>query len=317
MPGVTHAALSSNAPLRSAQAATIATTSGGAPVLVGGRGASYVNYVSDGFIEAAGMHIVAGRSFSAADRTGPRVMIVNQTLANLAWPGRSPIGECAYRGDDMRECVRVIGVVRNATTFRLREDAAEWPWLYEPLSPADIDHPVLMLRVEPGVPGIEATVRRTLREVDAAIPYVDVPRLGDVLDPQVRPWRLGATVFTAFGMLAALIAAVGLHAAVAYAVTQRTREIGVRIALGALRQSILRLVLGDGLRIATTGVAFGVVTSLVCARWIGPLLFDTSPRDPRVLVGVAALLVIVALLSTLAPARRAVRVDPMQALRSE
>jgi predicted permease len=316
IPGVTHAGIASNAPLRSIQAAGISTTPNGQPVLLPGGGASYVNYVSDGFLEATGMRMAAGRSFTAADRTGPPTIILNETLARMAWPGRSPIGECAYFDAGSR-CSRVVGVVRNARTFRIKEDMAEWPWLYVPLAPTKLEDRVLEVRVAPGIRGIEATLQRTLRELDPDLPYVDVQRLAHNLDPQMQPWRLGARAFTAFGLLAALIAAVGLYTAVAYAVTQRTREIGVRLALGAMAGAVVRLVLGDGVRIALAGVALGLLGALAGGRWIAALLFDTSPRDPLVLGGVAMVLVLVAIAASAAPTRRAVRVNPMQALRSD
>ena len=164
---------------------------------------------------------------------------------------------------------------------------------------------------------MEGTLDRVLRDMDPALPYVDASRLGDVLDPQIRPWRLGASVFTAFGVLAAILAALGLYTAVAYAVTQRTREIGVRIAVGAATSRVVLLVLGDGLRIAAVGVALGLVLVLAGGRWVADLLFDTSPREPVVLMLVGVGLLVVASVASLVPARRAARVSPMEALRTD
>jgi ABC-type antimicrobial peptide transport system permease subunit len=141
--------------------------------------------------------------------------------------------------------------------------------------------------------------------------------LGDILDPQMRPWRMGATLFTAFGVLAALLAALGLYSAVAYAVTQRTREIGVRMAVGAVARDVIALIVGDGLRIASAGVAVGLVMALAASAWIRELLFETSPRDPVVLATVAGGLIALAMLASLAPARRASNVDPSIALRGD
>lgn len=168
-----------------------------------------------------------------------------------------------------------------------------------------------------GAPGLRGTLGRVLHELDAGLPYVEVQTLGDALAPEIRPWRLGAAVFTAVGAIAALLATLGLYTAISYAVTQRTREIGVRVALGASAPSVVQLVLGDGIRIAAVGIAAGLGLALLGGRWVAELLFDTSPRDPTVLAAVALALLTVATAASILPARRAVRVDPTEALRTD
>jgi ABC-type antimicrobial peptide transport system permease subunit len=133
----------------------------------------------------------------------------------------------------------------------------------------------------------------------------------------MRPWQLGATVFTAFGALALVLAALGLYGVIAYDVTQRTREMGIRIALGARATDVLRLVVLQGVRVAAVGVGAGMVIALLAGRWVGPLLFDTGPRDPLVLATVSATLLAVATAASLIPAWRATRVAPGVALRAE
>ncbi|AHG88864.1 permease [Gemmatirosa kalamazoonensis] len=314
VPGVRSASVSVSAPLRTAQGGSFRLQPAG-EVLSTSKGVPFVNYVSDGFFDASGMRIASGRGFLPADRGGAPVVVVNEALARVAWPGRSPLGECVYPTWAPDACARVVGVVRNAHTFQIRED--QRLWLYVPLDPTDVGDRVLLVRAAPGARGMERTVERVLRELDPGLPYVDVHRLGDALDPQIRPWRIGAAVFTAFGALAALLAALGLYAAVAYAVAQRTREIGVRIALGAARPAVARLVVGDGLRIAAVGVGMGLVLALVGARWVADLLFDTSPREPTVIAAVAVSLLGVAAAASLVPARRATRVNPTEALRAD
>ena len=314
LPGVQAASVSISAPLKSARSASFTLPGGEGPVTEPGGSMPMGNHVSDGFFEATGMRILRGRAFNSGDRTGPPVMIVNERLASLAWPGRSGIGECVYAASPKDVCTTVVGVAANARTFQLLEK--DRPWIYRPLAPSDMDSRVLLIRAAPkDLETLAGTVRRTIQELESNVPYVDVSILGDVLDPQMRPWRMGATLFTAFGILAALLAALGLYSAVAYAVTQRTREIGVRLAIGARVASVVRLILTDGLRIAAAGVAIGLFLTFVGSSRIAALLFETSPRDPLVLAVVGVGLVLLAALASLTPARRAARVDPSIALR--
>jgi predicted permease len=312
LPGVEHAAVAQTVPLR--------TTQGGLVRLPGAEkwlrpesGSPLMNFVGDDFFAATGMRLVRGRGITAADLAGPPVVVINEALARAGWPDGSPIGACVNTSDHPDDCVTVVGVVGNAHTFRLREEQRFW--FYKPLARDDGDVGVLLVRQTPGVAGVAATLRRTLRDLDPTLPYIDVAVLGDVLDPQIRPWRLGATLFTTFGVIAMLLAALGLYAAVAYAVTQRTREIGVRVAVGATAGSVVRLVLGDGARVALVGIAAGLGLALIGAPFIADLLFDVSPRDPLVLLGVGGGVLLAALLASLLPARRAARVDPVTALR--
>jgi putative ABC transport system permease protein len=315
LPGVEHASLAVDAPLRRAGALGLRVNPAGEWVTMPLGGLPLANRVADGFFDATGMRMKSGRPFAPTDRTGPPVIVVNESLAEAAWPGRSPIGECAYLSSNPETCARVIGVVRNAATFRIREE--ERHWIYVPLHPASASSRLLLLRTAPGLRGVEGTVGRALLQMDPALPYVDVQRLGDALDPQIRPWRLGASVFSVFGALAAVLAAFGLYTAVAYGVTQRTREIGVRIAVGAATARVALLVLGDGLRVAISGVVLGLGLVLVGGRWVANLLFDTSPREPMILMVVALGLLVVAALASLVPARRATLVSPMNALRAD
>ena len=315
LPGVTAASLAGGAPLHSASGGSFRLPGATEPVTMPDGAVPWMNVVGGDFFAATGMRVLEGRGLTTADRTGPPALVVNQSLARRAWPGRSPVGECVLLYSHPDLCATVVGVVADARTFRLREE--QRPWFYTPLPPGDADARVLLVRRDPRVAGLEATVRQALHDLDPALPFVDVRVLGDALDPQMRPWRLGATVFTAFGTLAALLAALGLYAAVAYAVTQRTREIGVRVAVGATAPQVVGLVLGDGVRTALAGVALGLALALIGGRWMADLLFDVSPRDPLVLALVAGGALLAALAASVAPARRATRVDPVVALRVE
>ena len=160
-------------------------------------------------------------------------------------------------------------------------------------------------------------VTQTLQGLERDLPFVRVQTLGDALDPQIRPWRLGASVLTAFGAVAVLLAALGLYSALSYAVMQRTREIGIRIAVGARAANVIRLIVRDGIGLAVTGLVAGTGISLAAGAWIESLLFDVSPRDPIVFAAVGASLFAVALDAALVPSWRAAHVDPVVALRGD
>ena len=150
-----------------------------------------------------------------------------------------------------------------------------------------------------------------------SVQFVDIKTFTEALDPQVRPWRVGATLFGLFGAIVVAVAAIGLFSVVSYLVTQRTHELGVRIALGARSGQVLRLILGSGLRTATVGAVIGSVVSIAIGPFVQPLLFDNRARDPWMLAGVAAGLMLVASAASLLPSWRATRVDPLQALRAD
>src|SRR6185437_9913375 len=160
-------------------------------------------------------------------------------------------------------------------------------------------------------------IRRRLQDVMPGPSYITVTPLSEVFGNETRSWRLGATMFTVFGLLALALAAIGLYSVVAYNVAQRTHEMGVRVALGAEVRDLVRLVLREGLLLASVGVVLGGVVAVLAAPSLKSLLFQEQPRDPVVLIGVGVTLLAVAALASLVPARRASRVDPMQALRSE
>jgi ABC-type antimicrobial peptide transport system permease subunit len=161
------------------------------------------------------------------------------------------------------------------------------------------------------------TVRRALQRVMPVQGYVTVLPLTEFVDAQRRSWTLGATMFVAFGVLALLVAAVGLYGVISYNVAQRMHELGVRIALGAQSHDVVRLVAGQGISFAGAGVAVGLVVAALSARWIQPLLFQQSARDPATYAAVGALIIVVALVASAVPALRATRADPNVALRSD
>jgi ABC-type lipoprotein release transport system permease subunit len=234
-------------------------------------------------------------------------------MAKALWPNEDPIGKCFAIGM-MPGCVPVVGVVTDAHVMNVVESASMQ--YYVPLRPNGGN--VLTIRVRPGQEAqASQLLRRALRRrFPSAEPPV-VESLADVLTPQMRPWRMGASLFSGFGVLALIIALVGFYGLVSHSVTQRSSELGLRLALGAQRASIVSLVVREALGFVVIGIAVGTVLSLASGRAIAALLYETSPYDPRVLVGVALLLSGCAAAASFAPGWRASRIDPARALRVE
>lgn len=275
--------------------------------------------VDPDYFRAAGVSVLAGRAFTAADRDGAeRVMVVTRTMARIVWPGKNALGQCVKIGPVSSPCTTVVGITEDVRRDKVVED--EMLLFYLPMAQA----PRFARGAYSLVIGTDpSAVDRVRREVRSVILDVfpgsrpDVVSFAEKLDPQYRPWRIGARLFTTFGVLALLVAAVGIYSAIAYTVTQRTHELGVRLALGAQRRQVGQMVIGGGLRLVGAGVVVGVVASLGLSRLLESLLYGTNSRDPIVLGGVSAILVLVAVVAAAVPAWRAARLDPVRALRSE
>jgi ABC-type antimicrobial peptide transport system permease subunit len=245
------------------------------------------------------------------------VAVVGRTFARLAWPDRDPIGQCLFVGADDSTCVQVVGVAGETRTHGIgAEPTLDY---YLPYGQHLVPLPISGLLIRTHRPATEAQgeVHRALQTAEPDLPYVHVENLADRIAPLWRSWRLGATMFTAFGLLALTIAALGLYAVTAYGVTQRTQEIGVRMALGAQHGDVVRLAVGQALRATAIGAGIGLVAALALARAVRALLFRVQPADPATLVAGVGLLLAIAAVAAFLPARRAARVDPMEALRAE
>ena len=314
LPGVTRASLARGVPLQSLYAGGFRLPGTEDMLAMPDRGLPFVNYVTPGFFDTTGMRIRAGRGFLEAERAQGRVMVVNETLAQLGWPNRSPIGECVHRFDE-EACTTVVGVVADARRSGLVEEP--YPYFYELLPASDTGPRALLVRTAPGRPRLDTALRGELLALDSALPYVRIETLGEALNPQIRPWRLGASLFTVFGSLAVLLAMIGLWSSVSYAVSQRRHEFAVRLAVGSSPAGLVRLVLNDGLRTALIACAAGLLIAAGTTPLIRDLLLNVSPRDPAVFAAVGAGVLAVATLSSLWPALRASRVAPAEALRAE
>jgi len=226
------------------------------------------------------------------------------------------VGQCLLVGDSKPACTTVVGIAGDVHRFGLHEPPSMA--YYIPVG-QEINFSGTGMLVRPtGRPeAIIPLIKATLRALDPTLTYIDISSMHDALDPQIRPWRLGATIFALCGVLALSVAAIGLYSVMSYLVASRTHELGVRSALGASGAAIVRLVVRGGLAMAAAGVGIGLALAILAGRWLQPLLFETSARDPLVLGGVGALLLIVALVACVAPALRARRVTPMTALRAD
>jgi len=277
----------------------------------------YFNAVSSDYFKTMSTRIRRGRAFTPADtRNAPLVMVVSESMARKLWPGADAIGQCVRVGEDTVPCTQVVGVAQDIKRESLSEDPGLQYYV-----PIDQQHVGvgggLFIRAGGSAKSYSEQIRRELQKVMPGAAYVTVTPLDDIMGSQTRSWTLGATMFTVFGGLALVVAAIGLYSVIAYNVAQRTHELGVRIALGARSPDVVRLVVREGLRVALAGIGIGTIVALATARYVGPLLFRVSPRDPAVLTGVATILAAVALLASVLPAWRASHVDPSIALRGD
>ena len=274
--------------------------------------------VYPGFLSTLGVPLVKGRDFSAADRRGaPDVVIVNEEAARVFWPGQDPIGKRLTEDPASDRWLEVIGVARDGKYDALSDDVR--PFVYLPF--AQQGHPsaeISLLVRTSGDAGLRLeALAREVRAIDPTLPVYDVRTLEDVLERRASERRSGAAILAAFGGLALILATVGVYAVMAHAVGARTREIGVRVALGAGRRDVVRLFVGEGTRLAGIGVLAGLALALALTQLLRGLIFGVAATDVMTFAAVSTLLLGAALLAAWLPARRAARVDPVAALRSE
>ena len=275
---------------------------------------------SPDYFETMGTRILHGRGFTPSDRAGgPPVVVVSQAMANAIWPGEDALGKRIRIGSDTMPFRTVVGVAEDNRGRSLDGSPEFWYFLSaeQRLATFGAVADNILVHVDGRAESFVEPLRRRLQREMPGAAYVNAVPLGTLVAPQQRAWHLGATMFVAFAALALALAAIGLYSVVAYSVAARTRELGVRIALGASLGAVARQVVGQGVSFAAIGVAVGGAIALLAARWIEPLLFDAPARDPLVLASVTGILLVVALLATVRPAIRATRVDPTVALRAE
>ncbi len=273
------------------------------------------NRVSPGYFQAMGTQLLEGRDFTEQDdENAPRVAIINQTFARRFFPGEDPIGKRFSLSRPEGVKMQVIGVVQDGKYAGLNEDPK--PFLGRPLWQSEPGSTSVIVRAEGDPQMLKVAVGREVQQLDPHLP-MSANTLAEKLSLPLLPARIAASVLGGFGLLALALAAIGIYGVISYAVSTRTHEIGVRMALGAQREDVLRLVLGQGMRLTLLGVAIGLFAALALTRLMKSLLFGVSATDPTTFFIAASLLAAAALLACYLPAKRAARVDPMVALRHE
>ena len=279
-----------------------------------------INCVTAEFFTTTGLRILRGRGFTSEDRTGaPPVMIVNEAMARMIEPGGNVLGRLFHVQGDQAPLAEIIGVSTDSKISEIQGDFI--PQYYVPFDQPMIrgksQMRALLIRTQGKAEAMVETVRRELSAGQSNLPYLDVRAMRSELEPQLLPWRLGATMFSLFGILALTIAAVGIYGTVGYAVTQRTREIGIRKALGAPTGHVIRLIMRQGMKPALFGIVLGTLAALLLVRTLSSVLYSVKGTDPVTFCLVPAILLTVGAVACWLPARRATRMDPMAALRSE
>jgi putative ABC transport system permease protein len=315
-PGVRAAGLSSNLPLSGASNLG-AFAIEGRPVPPGeAPPLAEFRVVSPRYFRLMGIPILSGRELDEKDRAdAPPVAVVNRALARRFWPAEDPVGRRLRVGPPDAPQLTVVGVVGDVHQVRLESDPA--PEIYVSYLQAPGGNMNLVVRSEGAPERLVPALRAAVRAVEREQPVYNVLTMSQLVGRTVAPRRISMLLLNAFAALALALAAVGIYGVMAYGVAQRRREIGVRMALGARRGDVLRLVVGQGMALALAGVGVGLLAALGVTRALAGLLYGVSRTDPIVFAGLSTLLVVVALVACWLPARRASGIDPLTALHRE
>jgi predicted permease len=317
-PGIQSVSLAASVPMGS--------TLGNQPVYIEGRHVpfgqrapgAFFNCVDPPYFETLRIRVLLGRAFTDADsETSPRVAIVNETMARHFWPGENPIGKRFSLTSDAGPFVEIVGVARDGKYRVLAEDPQSY--FYVPLTQHFTAQRTLQIRSSMPPETLAPIVQREIQSFDANDPIEEIQTMKESLGGTLGYfiYRVGAALAAAMGLLGLLLAVVGVYGVVSYAATQRTQELGIRMALGASPRQILSLLLKQGIRLVTAGLLFGLAGAWALTRAMSSMLVGISPSDPLTYLSVSALLSSITLLACWIPARRAMRVDPMVALRYE
>jgi len=284
----------------------------------------YANYafVSPGYFASVAAPLLRGRDFLDTDTAqAPHVTVINRAMARKFWPGENPLGKQVGVANPRFPARTIVGIVADIKQASLREDPA--PEMYVPYTQNEIKIWPPMQTMQFALRGnsdpvsLIESARSAVHAADAGLPIARAAALSTLVDDSMAQPRFAVLLLASFGALTLVLAAIGLYGVVSYSVAQRTREIGVRMAMGAAPERVFRMVLGQGARLSVLGIGIGLAGSLVVSRLISSFLYQVPSTDPITFGGVSVLLILVALLACYVPARRATRVDPMTCLREE
>jgi predicted permease len=312
LPGVTRVGVANTPPLGGTMVSTIVESTDSAGRIAESR--AYLNGAGPGYFDVLHIPMARGRGFVDTDGPGSApVAVVNETLARGLWGSAEPLGREVTLG---RTKLQVVGVARDSKYDEATEDPR--PFLYTSLDQAaQLDREAVIVRTASAPAALSNVLRATVHALDPALPVFELRTMEDLLRERADKERAISVLLGAFGVMALLLASLGLYGVMACAVTRRTREIGIRIALGATRSQVSSLIARDGLRLALTGVAIGGTLSLPMAYALGALLFGIQIADVAAFALTCGCLVGVAVFASWLPARRAARLDPVFALRTE
>jgi len=318
LPGVEAAAATSNLPLTGGRWGRSLTVEGYPILSVGQAPMIQHTVVMPGYFTTLGIPLLSGRDFSETDGPNtPKVTIIDERLAREYWPNASPLGKRIRFGppEDNEPWHTVVGVAGAVRHARLDVDTDKI--VYLPHLQIPVNGLALVVRATANPESLAGAVRSKVREMDADLPVTKVMTMEDVVAQSIWQPRLYSILFGVFAIVALLLATVGIYGVMSYTVSTRTREFGLRMALGAQSGDLIRLILGQGMRLAFLGVAAGLVGAFALTRLLKNLLFEVTATDPLTFALITALLTLVALAACWLPARRATKVDPLVALRYE
>jgi putative ABC transport system permease protein len=276
-----------------------------------------VRTISPGYLRALRIRLLAGRDFSETDTLeSPGAIVISESMAREFWPNENPIGKrltLSFYPDKVREVIGVAGDVK----FRGLDSRKSLATVYVPLAQITFWNQAMVVRTARDPASSAFAMAAAVHQQDPDQPFSEVRTMDDILADSLSQQRFSMLLLASFAGLALVLAAVGIYSVLAYAVRQRQREIGIRLALGAQLNDVLRMVVAEGMRPALIGVALGLAGAFVLKRTISSLIFGVSESDPLTFLSVSVLLAMVALVASILPAYRATKVDPMRALREE
>lgn len=313
-PGVVDATVSSNSPIGGGHGRTVFPE--GQDMTTGYRGTlTWVDDVTSGYFSTLRIPLTEGRDFNASDRANTTlVAVVNEAMAKHFWPNENALGK-RFHFIDETKLREIVGIVGNTVIDNIGEQPQ--PVIYMPYPQDYSPFAAIVVRTKGDPQSIVPSVRAQIQSLDPSLAITNVQTIGEIIGQGLWAPRMGAALLGLFGVLALILAAVGVYGVLWYSVTQQTHDIGIRMALGAEPSSVLKLVVGEGLKLAAAGLVVGLIGAALGVRVLSSLLFNVSTYDPVTFVGVSLVLILTAALACYIPARRATQVDPLIALRCE